>query len=61
MWEALMRWAKGVDERDISDEASRFADEAPGIMSMPANVGEWKASLSIAFDVGRRLEQMRRV
>ncbi len=59
MWDALLRWAKSVDEKDLSDEARHFADDAPGFMSMPMNGGEWKASLEIAFESGRRYEQIK--
>lgn len=53
-WRRLMQWARSADERDLGDAPHRFADEAPTIMSMPDNVGEWKASLALAFAAGQR-------
>lgn len=52
-WKRLMQWAKQLDERDISDQARWFSTDAPGIMSLPTNQGEWAASLEVAFDAGR--------
>lgn len=55
--EQLMKWAKAVDERDLSDEARHFAEDAPSIMPMPVNTPEWEASLTVAFEAGRMCER----
>ncbi len=57
--EQLMKWAKNVHERDISDEANHFASDAESIMSLPdgVDIGGWKASLEIAFEAGRMCEK----
>ena len=51
-WENLLEYLKKVDEKDLSNSAYRASDDLPTIMSMPTNMGEWKASLAIAFEFG---------
>jgi len=58
-WAALREWSKHVDERDLSDEAHWWAQDERETIAMPANEGEWMASLEMAFEAGRMLEQNR--
>lgn len=59
-WRELTTWSSTVSDRDVSDEAHRWADEEALAVAMPENIGEWKASLAMAFEAGRRLERMGR-
>jgi hypothetical protein len=49
-----------LDERDISDEARRWAsdesEERPDLV--PSNTGEWQATMEIAFEAGRRYQAL---
>ncbi len=59
-WQRLRDGVKRLSDRDMSDEARRWADEEADVSPMPVNAGEWKASLEIAFEAGRMLERGRR-
>lgn len=56
-WKDLIELMRGLDLRDMSDDANRWADdESAAPAAMPTNLGEWKASLVVAFEAGRRWE-----
>lgn len=50
---AAVEWARRLDHREVSDAAHAWADVDAAWVGMPANVGELKAMLAVAFDVGR--------
>lgn len=58
-WTRLVEWARRADYRDMSDEANRWADEEAERAQRPENIGEWKASLALAFEAGRQFEVSR--
>lgn len=55
----LLQWAQKIDERDLSDEGRYFATEVSKIMQLPTNLGEWQASMEVAFNAGQQFERFR--
>ena len=59
-WKRLKAWSRKIDHRDVSDEANRWASEEAADRPdlLPKNIGEWKASMSIAFAAGQKYERI---
>lgn len=58
-WTEFLEAMRSIDYRDLSDDANRWADDESVLTAVPENVGEWKASVAIAFEAGRRWERAR--
>lgn len=56
-FEVVRGWAEAFDHRALSDEALHWADDEAELVTLPENVGEWKASMALAFEAGRFLER----
>lgn len=51
-WSDFLRDMQRVDDRDIHDDARAWANVETGVTAMPDNIGEWQASLEMAFHAG---------
>lgn len=58
MWDRFFNRMRQLDERQISDEARRYAADETNISERPEDTGAWVASMEIAFEAGRRWEQI---
>jgi hypothetical protein len=53
-WRRLRDGMSAVDPRDLDDAARWWAADEARLVDCPDTVGGWRASLSIAFEAGRR-------
>ena len=53
-WEAFRKQMENADVSDLSEKANLWAECEAELMCLPGLVVDWKESMALAFEAGRR-------